>query len=162
MTGPSFHEGYKLVPLLIVGVVMSGQNVIYSGILSAERRTKIIGLITLVGGLLSITFNLIFIPFGGIYAAAVSSAVSFTVMNTLLYFAMHFEGKSIHREILCVAIIPLFSFAIFYLFPAISLITLIAKLLFILLYVFACFKLFGINIIVLKSMIRAITNRHLS
>lgn len=162
MTGPNFHEGYKLVPLLIVGVVMSGQNVIYSGILSAEKRTKIIGFITLTGGILSITFNLALIPVGGIYAAAISSAVSFTVMNTLLYKAMHFEGKSIYRESLCVVVIPLLVYTIFYIFPKISVVTFFIKLLFVLLYVICCFKLLGFKLTDLKVVFLTLIQKKIS
>lgn len=152
MTGPEFHQGYILVPLLIIGVVMSGQNVIYSGILSAEKRTKVIGMITLVGGMISIIFNLSFIPIGGIYAAAISSVVSFTAMNTLLYTAMHFEGKSMYRELLCVIIMPLLVYSIFYVFPAITLLAIFIKLLVVLLYLICCLKLFDFKIADLKEM----------
>lgn len=159
MTGPNFHSGYKLVPLLIVGVVMSGQNVIYSGILSAEKRTKVIGFVTIIGGLFSILFNVLLIPLGGIYAAAISSAVSFTIMNTLLFGAMHFEGKSIYREFICVFVIPILAYIFFYVFSEISLIGFLAKLLFVLFYIICCLKLFNFEMKNVRAMIMLIMHK---
>lgn len=145
MTSSSFHEGYKLVPLLIIGVMLTGHNVIYGGIISAEKRTKVSGIITLIGGGCSILFNLIFIPIWGIYAAAISSSISFLIMNSLLYLAIHFPGKSVHREYLSIIIILLLSYLVFYLLQEISIIYIFIKLLLVLIYTLFCFRLFTIK-----------------
>lgn len=159
MTGAGFHEGYKLVPLLIIGVIMSGQNVIYNGLLSAERRTKVIGLVTLLGGLFSISFNLILIPIGGIYAAAVSSAVAFTIMNVSLYFLVQFEGKSMLRELLCIITIPVVAYILFYLFPEITWTGFSIKIIVVVLYTLCCINSLGLTMNGMRTLFLTVMHR---
>lgn len=151
MTSKNFHDGYKLVPLLIVGVVMTGQNVIYSGILSAEKRTKVVGGATFSGAICSILFNLILIPLWGIYAAALSSAISFTVMNTLLFAKMSFEGKSMYKESLSIIIIPVVAYILFYIFPEITWISILIKCGALIVYTFGIIMFFGFDLVDIKN-----------
>jgi len=114
MTSENFHKGYLVVPLIMVGVIMTGQNVIYGGILTAEKKTKIIGLATMFGAITSVCFNLILIPHFGVYAAAFSSAFSFGVMNFILYYKMNFAEKEIKTELLALAVFILIAGFLFY------------------------------------------------
>ncbi|MFT4093289.1 MAG: oligosaccharide flippase family protein [Niabella sp.] len=108
-TSPPFHEGYKLVPYILCGVIMSGENVIYSGILSAEKNTKAIGWATACGGFLSIVLNIIFIPKIGVWSAAFAHAFAFFLMNGMLYLKAAYNGKSMKKELLCLAAFVLFN-----------------------------------------------------
>lgn len=108
MTAPAYYNGYLLVPIIMVGVIMTGQNVIFGGILTAEKNTKSIGIATVLGVIVSLTSNIFLIPRFGIYAAAISTAISFGVMNLTMYFKMKLKDKSIKQEL-----IALFSFIIF-------------------------------------------------
>jgi len=113
MASPKFYEGYRLVPIIMVGIIMTGQNVIFGGILTAEKSTKVIGLSTIVGATVNILFNLLFVKSLGVYAAALSVAISFATMNYLLYYRMRFKQKTIKDEILAIL---LFIFVISILF----------------------------------------------
>lgn len=98
ITSKDFYEGYKLVPFLICTAVLSGQNVLYSNVLGAERRTKVSGGITIAGGICSFTLNMILIPVMGVWGAAISSVTSFAFMNFLLYKNVNLQRKSVIRE----------------------------------------------------------------
>ena len=154
MTSEAFHEGYLLVPALMVGVVMTGQNVIYGGVLQGERRTKVNGGATIMGALISIIMNLILIPLFGTYAAAVSSAVSFFVMNTILFVSMTYPGKSMWRELVLVLIIPFVSYLVFSLFREISMVNLLVKILLTSLYALVAIRLLGIDVNDVKVIIK--------
>lgn len=142
MTSGDFHEGYKLVPILIIGVVMTGQNVIYSGVLSADKSTKVIGLATLIGAAFSLSFNIFLIPIWGVYAAAISSAISFTIMNMLLFLKMRFTGKSMYKEAISAILIFIISYFFIELTPQVSLSLLGMKLVVVLVYTLFLLKLF--------------------
>lgn len=113
-TSPKFYEGYKLIPLILLGVIMMGYNVIYGSILTAEKNSKAIGFSTIIGGACSISINLIFIPHFGVYAAIVSSAISFLIMNIYCYTKIK-VNKSYQSE--------MFAYIIYFLITTIFLIT---------------------------------------
>lgn len=128
MTSESFHEGYWLVPALIIGVIMTGHNTIYGGILLGEQRTKEQGLATVIGSIVSVSLNLLLVPFWGVYAAAAVSAISFLVMNSYLFYQMTFPGKSMTKEMIIVLLIPLVSYAFFNITGEVCLIGFVIKL----------------------------------
>lgn len=146
MTSDAFHEGYLLVPALVVGVVMTGQNVIYGGILQAEKRTKVIGTATVIGTILSVSVNIVLVPLFGTYAAAFASALSFFLMNTVLYLKMTFPGKSMWRESLLVFAIPVVTYFVYWLFKEINIFSIIIKLIIILVYCYIALRLLNIDI----------------
>ena len=146
MTAPSFHKGYHLVPIILIGIVMSGQNIIYDGVLSAEKRTKIIGAISIIGACISLVFNVLVIPYLGTIAAALSRMVSYVIMNVILFAAMTYPGKSISKELFSTLILFIIPHIIFLLFPEISMLGLVVKLLIILFFSFLLIKMYNIDI----------------
>jgi len=153
MTTEAFYNGYLLVPALIVGVIMTGQNMIYGGVLQGEGRTKLQGLATLVGAIVSVVVNLTLIPLYGIYAAAVASAVSFFVMNTIYFYAMTFPGKTMSRETFLAMLVPGISYPLFMIFGKVSLIGIVFKVIIVLMYGLLAIKLLNVNIYQFKSLL---------
>ena len=151
MTSEVFHNGYFLVPALIVGVVMTGQNLIYGGVLLCEKRTKIQGLVTIIGAAISVLLNLLMIPLFGTHAAAVTSAFSFFIMNTILFFSMTWPGKTMRRELLLVILIPCISYLLFYVLGEISLVGIIVKCIVVVLYAVLAAWLLRIDIYKLRN-----------
>ena len=146
MTSEAFQKGYLVVPIIMIGVIMTGQNVIYGGIITAEKKTKVIGFATIVGAITSITLNLFLIPHFGIYAAAFSSALAFAVMNLILYSKMKFEGKAIETEILALTCFFAISSAFFYILKVeVSMNTFILKSLSFILYLVFLVRSFGLH-----------------
>ena len=134
MTSEAFHKGYWLVPALMVGVIMTGQNVIYSGILQGEKRTKIIGLATLIGAIASVLTNVILVPIYGVYAASFASALSLLIMNSILFYAMNYPGKSMHKELGLVLLVPLICYLLFSILGDISVVGAIIKFFILMIY----------------------------
>lgn len=145
MTAPSFHTGYHLVPLLIIGAVMGGQNVIYAGVLSSEKRSKIQGVTSMIGAVFSFVFNLLVIPYLGTTAAAMSSMLAYILMNAILFIAMTFPGKNIFKEIIAVSLILIIPYFIFWALPEITFMSIIAKVIINLLYIYFIIKLFRVS-----------------
>lgn len=116
MTSRQFYKGYLLVPVIMVGVIMTGQNVIFGGILIAEKNTKIVGLSTIVGAVANIIFNLIFIPLWGTFAAALSVAFSYTIINLMLYWKIKLKGVQIKPELYSLLLFLIINGFLFYVF----------------------------------------------
>ena len=153
MTSEAFHEGYRLVPALMVGVIMTGQNVIYSGILQGEKRTKVIGLATIIGAIVSVAANIVFIPIYGVYAAAGASALSLLTMNIILFMKMTYPGKTMYREIMLVLLAPILSYTIFYLLGSISIIGIVIKTVTLVFYTILTIKVLNMNLLHIKEFI---------
>lgn len=150
MTTEAFHGGYLLVPALIIGVIMVGQNVIYGGVLQGEKRTKIIGAATVVGAVISVVINLLLIPLWGTYAAATASAVSFFVMNTILFCSMTYPGKTMYRETILVCLIPGISYPLFLLLGDVCLVGVILKFVAVCIYLLIAKILMHVNVLQLR------------
>lgn len=147
MTTEGFHHGYLLVPVLILGVIMTGQNVIYGGILQGEKRTEVQGTATFIGAIVSILFNLLLIPIFGIYAAAAASAISFFVMNMILFCEMTLPGKKMYRELLLVLLVPGISYLLFGYFDKVSVMGMIVKTIVVLSYGYFTIKLLRVDLV---------------
>ncbi len=87
----SFNEAYNYIPILVLGAVFNVLICIYTGIYIAKKETKKVMNTTIIGAIINILFNVIFIHFIGLYAAAISTALSYLAM--LVY--RHFEMKKV-------------------------------------------------------------------
>jgi O-antigen/teichoic acid export membrane protein len=146
VTSKSYMQAYLYVPFIIIGVIMTGQNVIFGGILTAEKRTKIVGFSTFLGVIVSLAFNLLFIPHYGAFAAAISSAISFGVVNLFLYFNMNFSKKSLKKEAIALGVYLLIIIFIFFILQIhLSIIFTLSKVIIFLIYIFILKNIFNIK-----------------
>ncbi len=81
----NYGNVYLYVPLILISVLMSGSNIIYSGILNAEKNTKSISKAVILGTLISFSLNYFLIPKFGLYGAVISSSIAFITMNLVLF-----------------------------------------------------------------------------
>lgn len=72
-----FNEGYWQIPILFIGVLLSSFMSFYGGLYIALKKTKQVGISSLIGGILNVIINLATIKHWGLYAASVSTVVSF-------------------------------------------------------------------------------------
>ena len=157
MASKEFYEGYLLVPILMIGVIMTGQNVIFGGIIIAEKKNKVMGVATIVGAIISVVFNLSLMKYGGVYIAAISSAVSFAAMNTILYNRMSYSEKSLKAPLLALLLFVLMSFGLFYIVKiSFSWDALFIKVLLLSLYFILLLKVFDVHI---KDLLIALKKR---
>ena len=83
-----YDRVYLYVPIILISVLMSGSNIIYNGILGAEKNTKSIGSAVIFGAFVSFTLNYFLIPNYGLSGAAISSSIAFFAMNIFLFLSM--------------------------------------------------------------------------
>ena len=75
-----FTSAISQVPILYVGAFFNSFVNFYSGIYIAMKRTKQVGVSSIVGAIINIAINILLISKIGLYAASISTAVSFMVI----------------------------------------------------------------------------------
>ena len=75
-----YSDAYFYIPLLVLATVFNVAICLYSQIYFALKLSKKVASTTVMGAFLNILINVIFIHFIGLYAAALSTAVSYLVM----------------------------------------------------------------------------------
>lgn len=76
-----YIDAYKYIPILLIAMLFSNISEFFSGILIAYKKTKVIGITTMIAALINIIINFICIKRYGIWAAAFSTMIStFLVM----------------------------------------------------------------------------------
>jgi len=85
-----YDEAYYQMPILCYGIFFSGMAVFLGGIYLAYKETKSVGITTFAAAVINIVVNLSLIHFIGIYAASISTLVSYMA----LYF---FRAKDVKR-----------------------------------------------------------------
>lgn len=98
MSSDDFLVSYLYVPILLLGVLASSINLLYGTILTAQGKTKINSLISILGGGCSVILNFVLLPHWGIIAACTISA--FTFIGMLLASISCTQVKISHREVL--------------------------------------------------------------
>lgn len=108
-TSGVFREGYKLVPLLIVSVVIAGVNTYLNVLMIANKKQKMVSLVSTISAVISVILNFIFIPYFGCYGAIIASACSFLFSNIIFQLNTFIIEKYILTQIalmLLIIIVP--------------------------------------------------------
>lgn len=74
-----FFMAWKYVPFLLVGTTFNGLALFEGCIFTAVKQTKEVSKTTLIGALVNIVFNFIFIYFFGVIGAAISTMLGYMV-----------------------------------------------------------------------------------
>lgn len=82
----SFLDSWKIIPILLVAVVYQSFSSFIGTIYTATMNTKGIFISSIIGGLLSVVLNFIFVPYYGLVGAGFASALSFVCMFIIRYF----------------------------------------------------------------------------
>lgn len=80
-----YIEAYNYIPILIVSSIFSMLSGNLSAIYLAKKKTKEIAQTTMLSGFLNIAINLIFIKSIRLYAAAISTLISFLIVFLVRY-----------------------------------------------------------------------------
>lgn len=80
LVNSQYDDAYYQIPPLYVGVFCNSIVAYYAGIYIAIKRTKQIGYSSMVGALLNIIFNILLIKYIGLYAASISTAISYFII----------------------------------------------------------------------------------
>lgn len=109
MTKGDFINGYLIIPIILLGVILTAQNAILGSVIIAEKNTKLSSSSTIAGGAVSIIFNLMLVPYYGIYCAAIASFIAYLVMNFIIIGGMEFKTNVFKSDFFAFIIFSLLS-----------------------------------------------------
>ena len=75
-----FSDGYYYIPFLVLGCVFNVAICLYSQVYLAKKLSKQVAVTAIIGAIINIVINVLFIKKIGLYAAAVSTTISYFVM----------------------------------------------------------------------------------
>ena len=104
-TSDNFIKGYKLVPGLVACVVIAGINIYLSILLIMKNKQKYVSLITIFSGVISITLNLILIPYFGYYGCVFTSIITFLTVNIICQFNVMIHNRHIISQVFLITLI---------------------------------------------------------
>lgn len=145
-TSGVFREGYKLVPLLIVSVVIAGVNTYLNVLMIANKKQKMVSLVSTISAVISVILNFIFIPYFGCYGAIIASACSFLFSNIIFQLNTFIIEKYIHTQIALMLLIIIVPMVYDTYFDINFIANIILKLVFSLLFVLLTIIVFKIDI----------------
>lgn len=82
----NYNEAYLYIPILLVSTIFTIIVSMFGAIYVAKKLTKEVAKTSLYSGILNIVINLLFIKKIGLYAAAISTLLSFMMMSVYRYF----------------------------------------------------------------------------
>lgn len=80
MIGKEYADSYNHIYILMVAIFINSLCAMYGGIFTGYKRSKTIGTTTMLGAAVNFLFNLLAIRFIGLYAASISTLVSYVVI----------------------------------------------------------------------------------
>ena len=80
-----FSDAYSYIPFLVLGAVFNVVICLYSGIYIAKKLTKQVAITSIIGAVINILVNVLFIKKIGLYAAALSTTLSYFIMMVYRY-----------------------------------------------------------------------------
>ena len=90
-----YYSAWKLIPLLTLGVLFSNVSGFVGCNFSATKESKYYFYSSVWGAIIAIIFNIILIPFWGIWGAAITSLLSFIMMTlSRLYYSWKYARIS--------------------------------------------------------------------
>ena len=75
-----YADAYNYIPYLVLGSVFNVAICLYSQVYLAKKLSKQVAITAIIGAIINILINIIFIKYIGLYAAAISTAISYFVM----------------------------------------------------------------------------------
>lgn len=150
-TSGVFREGYKLVPLFIVSVVIAGINTYLNILMIANKKQKLVSLISIISAVISVILNLIFIPYYGCYGAIIASAASFLFSNIIFQYHTVITKKYIITQILLMSLVVLIPTIYDVAFEFELIINVIIKAFISLAFIYLSFKILNIDLSFVKS-----------
>ena len=113
----SYNDAYNYIPYLVLGTVFNVAICLYSQVYLAKKLSKQVASTAVMGAIINILINIIFIKKIGLYAAALSTAISYFVMMMYRHFDLkkYVNIKVEKVFIIKTLIIFTFSIALYYL-----------------------------------------------
>lgn len=107
-----YNTSYKLIPILIIASLFNVVVGLLSAVYIGNKNTKAVAKTSVISALINLTVHLILIKFLGLYAAAISTLVSFVIMSIYRlndinkkYIKINFNYKKIIYSLIVTLII---------------------------------------------------------
>ena len=107
-------QGYMITPLVALGAIFMGIYGITNNIIILEKKTTILGHIWISVAVLNIVFNIVAVPYLGIFGAGLVTLICYffafivTVYYSKKYAKLPFDGKSIVKILIASAVMGIF------------------------------------------------------
>lgn len=75
-----YNDAYNYIPYLVLGSVFNVAICLYSQVYLAKKLSRQVASTAILGAVINILINIVFIKYIGLYAAAISTAISYFVM----------------------------------------------------------------------------------
>lgn len=76
-----YKEAYSQMPILLMAMFFSSVSSFFGGIYIAHKKTKSVGATTIIAAVINIAIDLLFVKWIGIYAASLSTLVSYVFLS---------------------------------------------------------------------------------
>jgi O-antigen/teichoic acid export membrane protein len=91
--GSDYIEAYNHIYILTVAIFFSSLGSLIGSILTGYKKTRVIGRTTIIGAVANVVINIIFIKTIGLYAASISTLVSYI----LIFAVRNYEINKLHK-----------------------------------------------------------------
>ena len=86
LVNSKYNDAYNYIPILILGAVFNVVICLYSAVYIAKKMTKKVASTSIIGAIINILINVVLIKYIGLYAASISTTVSYLVMMIYRHF----------------------------------------------------------------------------
>ena len=107
-----YDEAFYYIPILILGSVFNVVICLYSAIYIAKKLTKQVASTSVMGAIINIIINVVLIKYIGLYAAALSTAISYFAMMVYRHIDLKKYMKITYEKGLVLKTICIYTFAI--------------------------------------------------
>ena len=107
-----YNDAFNYIPILVLATIFNVAICMYTGIYIAKKMTKQVASTTIMGAIINIVINLIFIKLIGLYAAALSTMVSYLAMAVYRHIDLKKYLTITYEKGLLLKTILIFTFSI--------------------------------------------------
>ena len=111
LAAPKYHSAAAIVPIVVAAYAMQAMYFVTSTTLFYERKTQIVPLITAGAAAVNIALNLWLIPLYGIFAAAWTTFIAFSIMAVVSWSISRRLRPGVFEDSRLVRVLMMFGFA---------------------------------------------------
>ena len=107
-----YNDAFNQIPILVLGAVFNVVICLYSAVYIAKKMTKQVATVSIIGAIVNILVNVLFIKYIGLYAASISTAISYFIMMIYRHIDLKKYINIKYEKGLVIKTILIFTFSI--------------------------------------------------
>ena len=107
-----YNGAYNQIPILVLGAVFNVVVCLYSAVYIAKKMTKQVATVSILGAIINIIINVVLIKKIGLYAASISTAISYFVMMVYRHIDLKKYVNIKYESGLIIKTVLIFTFSI--------------------------------------------------